>query len=226
LKIINSVQEKILKSFGDIKDSDQFYLTGGTALSYFYLKHRQSNDLDFFTSTEEIVGSFSHQLEDHLKANGFKCQRQRGLHSFVELIVTLDNETTLIHLAVDAAFRFEPTKEFPAFLHLKVDNLTDIASNKLLALFGRATLRDFIDVYFLIKKEGFSKEQLIDTAKKKDPGFDLYWLGVAFERINTFDSKSTDIFMLVKPLPIEELKTFFNQWRKEIAGELKPFKGQ
>ena len=28
---------------------EQFFLTGGTALSVFYLHHRRSNDLDFFT---------------------------------------------------------------------------------------------------------------------------------------------------------------------------------
>jgi len=54
-----------------------------------------------------------------------------------------------------------------------VDSLVDIASNKLLALFGRATLRDFIDIYFLIKKGFFTGEELIEKAKKKDPGFDL-----------------------------------------------------
>lgn len=28
---------------------DNFFLTGGTALAVFYLHHRRSNDLDFFT---------------------------------------------------------------------------------------------------------------------------------------------------------------------------------
>ncbi len=221
MKIINSIQEKILQRFGEIKDSDQFYLSGGTALAYFYLKHRQSNDLDFFTSAGDIVGSFSFQLENHLKANGFQCQRQRGLHSFVELIVTLDQETTLIHLALDSTFRFEQTQRFSDFPHLNVDNLTDIASNKLLALFGRATLRDFIDIYFLIQEKKFSRERLINDAKQKDPGFDLYWLGVAFERVNTFDSSSADILMLIKPLAMQELKAFFNRWRGEIAAGLR-----
>lgn len=221
MAIINKVQEAVLKNFSKIQDSQQFYLTGGTALSYFYLKHRQSNDLDFFTSDEEIILPFSQQLEAHLKAESFDCLRQRGIHSFVELFVTLNEDTTLIHLALDAAFRFEPTKEFPDFPHLKVDSLIDIASNKLLALFGRATLRDFIDVYFLLKKSHFSKEQLIDASKQKDPGFDLYWLGVAFERIHSFDSASADILMLLEPLVFEDLKESFDQWRKEIAEQLK-----
>lgn len=217
MKIISTVQEKILRSFAGIKDSDQFYLTGGTALAYFYLKHRQSNDLDFFTSTQEILDPFSHQLEDYLKANGFQCQRQRGLHSFVELVATLSQETTLIHLALDSDFRFEPTQEFPSYPKLRVDSLFDIASNKLLALFGRAALRDFVDIYFLIQKKCFSKKQLTDAALRKDPGFDLYWLGVAFERIHTFSVDSPDMLMVLDPVGLKQLQEFFDEWRREIG---------
>jgi len=32
----------------------RFYLTGGTALSEFYLKHRLSEDIDLFTKEEEV----------------------------------------------------------------------------------------------------------------------------------------------------------------------------
>lgn len=32
-----------------------FYLTGGTALSAFYLEHRVSEDLDFFTDSEDTM---------------------------------------------------------------------------------------------------------------------------------------------------------------------------
>lgn len=221
MKVINAVQEKILKSFGEVKDSDQFYLTGGTALAYFYLKHRQSNDLDFFTSIEEVIDPFSYQLEKYLLAEGFECQRQRAFNSFVELIVTFKKETTLIHLALDAAFRFEPTKESSEFPQVKIDNLTDIASNKLLALFGRATLRDFIDVYCLVQKNFFFKKQLMELAGKKDPGFDYYWLGVAFERVHSFNANSSDMLMLLEPVKLEELTRFFDDWRREIVEELK-----
>ncbi|MEW5692252.1 MAG: nucleotidyl transferase AbiEii/AbiGii toxin family protein [Candidatus Hydrogenedentota bacterium] len=34
--------------------TQKFYLTGGTALSEFYLKHRISEDLDFFCENEEV----------------------------------------------------------------------------------------------------------------------------------------------------------------------------
>lgn len=32
----------------------RFYLTGGTALAEFYLKHRLSEDLDLFTQDQEV----------------------------------------------------------------------------------------------------------------------------------------------------------------------------
>lgn len=123
-------------------------------------------------------------------------------------------------MAQDTPFRLEPVKEFPEYPKLKIDSLPDIASNKLLALFGRATLRDFIDVYFLIKKAGFSTTELMDKAKKKDTGFDLYWLGVALERINTFKTDSAEMLLLVEPVDFKDLIIFFNQWREEIGRRL------
>ena len=44
------IQKKIFTLFSKSKLSKHFYFTGGTALSVCYLHHRQSDDLDFFTS--------------------------------------------------------------------------------------------------------------------------------------------------------------------------------
>jgi len=44
--IITDLQRKILLAFCEIPGSEMFYLTGGTALSEFYLVHRRSYDED------------------------------------------------------------------------------------------------------------------------------------------------------------------------------------
>ncbi len=49
MQVISDIQKSILLDFPSVTDAGQFYLTGGTALAEFYLKHRKSNDLDFFT---------------------------------------------------------------------------------------------------------------------------------------------------------------------------------
>ena len=52
-KILSANQTKILDAIGkDPEICDFFYLSGGTALAGFYLKHRYSEDLDFFTDQE------------------------------------------------------------------------------------------------------------------------------------------------------------------------------
>ena len=220
MQIINKVQEAILREFPKVQESELFYLTGGTALAMFYLRHRKSRDLDFFTAVEGLIDPFSRRLEEKLRFSGMTVERQRGLHSFVELVVEQGNESTLIHLAQDAPFRFEPPKEFQEYPRLKVDTLVDLASNKLLALFGRATLRDFIDIYVLIQKSHFQPKELMEKAKQKDPGFDPYWLAVAFERIRTFQKDSPDMLMLLMPVSFQELLTLFDRWREEISSGL------
>lgn len=219
MEILTDLQKKILKIFAGLPDEEAFYLTGGTALSAFFLKHRKSHDLDFFTRVEELILPFSQKLETSLKKEHLKVERLRAFHSFIELSVDSSEDSTMIHLALDSPFRFELPFESNEIPKLKVDSLIDIATNKLLALFGRAVLRDFIDVYFLIK-ERFSKSELIEKACQKDPGFDLYWLGVAMERIEDFPDDSPEMPLLTRPCTISELKKFYKNWRKEIRREI------
>lgn len=220
MKLLSQLQKEIIEIFSTIPGNENFYLTGGTALSVFYLNHRRSNDLDFFTKTEEIVLPFSYRFENSIKSKGIDVERQRMVHSFIELVAKKEDEIVVVHLAQDSPFRFEEPKEFPEFPGVKVDSIIDIATNKLLALFGRATLRDFIDIYFLVKKGKFTTEELMDKAKLKDPGFDLYWLGVALERINIFQKDSPEMLLLVEPVDFEELSNFFNSWRQKLTKRL------
>lgn len=221
MEILSPLQNNILSLLDKFSDNDKnaFYFTGGTALAFFYLKHRKSNDLDFFADTEHLITPFSQKTEELLKREKLKVERRRGFQSLVELFVESGNDTTIIHLALDSPFRIEPTTSFKEFPTLRVDNLTDLAANKLLALFSRATLRDFIDVYFLATK-WIDKKTLIKNAQTKDPGFDLYWLGVALERIEGFSDDSPEMLLLLERCPISKIKDFFNKWRQEIREQI------
>ena len=219
MEILTNLQRKILLRFSELPDKEAFYLTGGTALSAIFLKHRRSNDLDFFTNTEELILPLSQKLEASLIKEGFKVEKSRGFHSFVELSVSLANDSTVVHFALDSPFRFEQPSVFKEIPGAKVDSLIDIATNKLLALFGRAELRDFIDIYFLCKIH-FNKTELIERAAQKDPGFDLYWLGIAMGRINDFSDDSPDMYLLTRTCTMKELKEFFSNWRRDILKEI------
>ncbi len=52
--------------------------------------------------------------------------------------------------------------------------LDELGADKLLALFGRAEARDFVDVHALAQRLGI--DRLLGLAKEKDSGFDEYVL--------------------------------------------------
>ncbi len=50
--ILTEWQKVFLKAFASSDLKEHFNLSGGTALSGFYLEHRLSDDLDFFSSVK------------------------------------------------------------------------------------------------------------------------------------------------------------------------------
>ncbi|MCD6318273.1 nucleotidyl transferase AbiEii/AbiGii toxin family protein [Candidatus Aerophobetes bacterium] len=70
-RIITNNQRRILTFFPSLSDSQFFYLTGGTALSEFYIGHRLSYDLDLFTGEKEFILLFSRLMEEKLKSRNF-----------------------------------------------------------------------------------------------------------------------------------------------------------
>ncbi len=207
MQILTKLQEEMLKIFGSTQESNLFHLTGGTALAAFYLRHRLSKDLDFFTGEEEIIGYFGERLKGNLEAIGIKTQTIRKFKSFFEILASKEEINVPIHLALDSPFRFEEPQE--TSFGVRVDSLMDIATNKLLTVFGRFEPRDFVDVFFLIK-EKFSMEQLIEKSKLKDPGLDEYYLAIAFHRAKELpDDISKFPVTMIKPFDIKEMKDYF-----------------
>lgn len=63
-------QKLVLEELANFKPlRSQFYLTDGTALSVFYLSHRYSEDLDFFSEQElknEVVNNFMRKISSRI----------------------------------------------------------------------------------------------------------------------------------------------------------------
>jgi len=64
------------------------------------------------------------------------------------------------------------------------------------------------------------KKELIENAKKKDSGFNLYWFVIAMEKIKTFSSQLLETYYLISSCTIEEIKEFYNKWIEEIRKEI------
>ncbi|MFZ8804638.1 MAG: nucleotidyl transferase AbiEii/AbiGii toxin family protein [Candidatus Calescibacterium sp.] len=211
------MQREILTIFSEIHDSKMFYLTGGTALAEFYLGHRKSFDLDIFTTEKGLIIPFSYAFEQELKKN-FLVKVVRRYETFVEFEVSAKGDSTKVQLAYDSPFRFE--NPIDSDIGVKVNDYTDLIVDKLLAFFGRAEPRDTIDLFFILKTEDFWK--LIELAKQKDPGFDLYWLAIALHKIKNFPDDLRDWPVdTIKKVDIKELKGLLLNLSREIMDKIK-----
>jgi len=131
-----------------------FYLAGGTGCAV-HLGHRISNDLDFFSKKD-----FSHfEIQNSLRSSG-------------HFIIDYSDSQTLIG-------RFNKTKisffhyNYPLirdthlFLNLSIPSLEDIGCMKIDAISSRGSKRDFVDLYFILKKFNLSLKEFFKYFEEK-----------------------------------------------------------
>lgn len=188
---------------------ENFYLTGGTALSAIYLHHRESDDLDFFSEQKFDQTTISDIVIEWSKKHNFKIDLRSNerVHIFN---FTFPDKT---NLKVD--FAYYPYKRVQKGVKTKsisVDSLFDIAINKLFTVSQRTAVKDFVDLYYLLKK--FTLWDLMEGAGVKF-GMKLDTLMIASDFMKA--SSFTFLPQMLKPLSLEQLKTFYTDLAKKIG---------
>jgi len=138
------------------------YLAGGTAL-YFYFSHRVSIDLDFFTQKQFRSESLLFKIRETIK------DTMTELIEKDTLIIYLSPEKirfSLFSLPYKLLSPLTPYQLAPGrFINLA--SLEDIEAMKAIALVQRGSAKDFVDLYFLLKKTGHSFPELFAKAQEK-----------------------------------------------------------
>lgn len=148
--------------------SGESYVAGGSALNELLARPRVSHDIDLFHDTEEAVDSTFEKDRRLLLDAGLEVALLRRAPGFIEAQVSTHRDAVLLQWLRDSAFRFFPLIEH-ADLGLTLHPF-DLATNKVLALVGRLTVRDWVDVIACdqgIQPLGY----LAWAACGKDPGF-------------------------------------------------------
>jgi len=205
-KTILSVNQKKLLNIisGDRTICSNFYLTGGTALAEFYLRHRYSEDLDFFSEKEfnpQAVSVFwkKTQKEAGIKKIDFQQSFNRNLF-FLRL---KDGDIVKTEFTFFPFPRIESKKKIG---QLSVDSLLDIAVNKLFTIYQKPRARDFIDLFLILKEENWKITDLIKKAKIKfDWHVDPLQLGVQFFQVK----EVKDYPRMIREIKPSEWQEFF-----------------
>ena len=186
-------QEKYLR--------ETFYFGGGTALSVFYLNHRYSVDLDFFSEKEfdkNVVIKFINSLSLQLGASVKMTKK--------EMVMWFELQKEKETLKVDFLnFPYPRVDKSLVYQEIEVDSPKDIGANKMLLLNLTEEPKDYVDLYFILK-EKCSIWDLIEVVRIKFKlDLDLVSLGEDFMNAE----KIKFLPLMIKPLTIDELKSFF-----------------
>ncbi len=193
------------------------YVAGGVALSLALKTHRLSRDLDVFHDTIEAVAASWDEDRGVLLGAGYTVTLLRERPGFVQATVSQGVEVLLIEWVHDSAYRF-----FPLVQHDEL-GLTlhpfDLATNKVLALIGRAEVRDWIDVIECDDRlQGLG--YLAWAACGKDPGFSPRGLLDHAARTSRYSAAEIEALAFDGPPPAaSELS---QRWRTALgtAGEV------
>lgn len=214
-----SILTKLHKEFLELVVSEpsitnQFYWTGGTVLSEFYLHHRDSHDLDLFSETEfdlDPITTFAGIAGKKLRAKHISHKQFLGLHTY-----ELQFSKTILKIDFNY-YPFPRINKGKTWHGLAIDSLEDIAVNKVHTLSTRARERDYIDLYFIMKNNDFTLPHLIFLAKAKfDWHIDPIQLGKVFVQVVTV----SDIPRMLVPFTRQDMENFFLKLARDLGKDI------
>lgn len=191
-----------------------FCLAGGYAVQAHGFVDRVSKDVDLFTTMAAAADFPVAQAEvaAALRADGLDVVVERAGPTFARLAVSdpVDGHASTLELGVD--WRAYP----PVQLALgPVLHPADAAANKLCALFGRAEVRDYIDVHGVLQDGRFRGDELLRMAADHDPGFNPEMFAEALRAVRRFPASAFEPYQLSAD-QVEALCARLLGWAEEI----------
>jgi predicted nucleotidyltransferase component of viral defense system len=158
-KKLYSLQDEVLEIVFRVED--EFYLTGGTALSRFYQEKRYSDDLDFFTNSST---RFNFAVKNILLelSKEFTIETELDSRDFVRIEI---NGLLQVDFVNDRVPRYKE----PIVLEngYKIDTIENILSNKITAVIGRDNPKDIFDIYLINKYYAVDWSEILASAQDK-----------------------------------------------------------
>lgn len=142
-----------------------FYLSGGTALSSWYLHHRESYDLDFFSNQPfdgEKIAQWIKLHENKLEYQAVSVNDDFGFYMF--MFRYSDNSRFKVDFSHYTSKRITKGMNWKG---LDIDSMYEIAINKAHTIRTRPRERDYIDLYCILKQTNWTIDKLFSDADKK-----------------------------------------------------------
>jgi hypothetical protein len=180
--ILYVLQDEVLRVIRSVEHG--LYLTGGTALSRGYYRHRYSEDLDMFANDKEEFVLWRDRCIEALRSlcdgRGFRLEvilrEARFGRLFVHGPVPLK-----VEFVNDVPCRIGAPWQHPELGML--DTRENILANKISALIDRGAPKDLADIYWLCLRDGLNVVNAIEDATGKAAGIFPPLVAKAIERV-------------------------------------------
>jgi hypothetical protein len=150
-------------------EDTEFYLTGGTAASRGYLKHRFSDDLDLFVSDDDRFALWADRVIQALsRSQRWVLTVHRKERRFVRCALKLSNLEMKLEMVNDVRSRVGAIKEHASLG--RMDGAENILANKIAALLDREEPKDLADIWGFCCRMGIPLEPAIAGAQGRAAG--------------------------------------------------------
>ena len=190
---LSTISPSTLELLNQLLKIDEFSglrLAGGTALAL-QIGHRKSIDLDFFGEV-----NFT-DLNGQNIFKGFKSVESLKVSKNINIFEINDVKVDFVNYSY-------PWLTDPIILDgIRMAQMEDIAAMKLAAITGRGTRKDFIDLYFLLRK--FTLEDIFQYYQQKYADASPY---LVLKSLVYFDDAENDISVnMIENISWEEVKS-------------------
>lgn len=162
---LTELQQAVLAAF--FEREREFFLSGGAALAGYHLGHRETLDLDLFTTRPEAFERGRFVLAEVAAALGATLDVRQDAPGFRRVVLDRGGEAVVVDTVLDRVPQIMDDK--PNVSGVRVDPPREILANKLCAVVGRAEERDLVDLWAL-ERSGLRIEDALPDALAKDGG--------------------------------------------------------
>jgi len=192
----------ILEELMSIKELENFYLVGGTALSLLY-GHRISVDLDLFSTNEFENEDITSILKKHFASSFIEEDKPNkfGIFCFIDNV-----KVDIIRYSHPLIFPTQTVQK------IRMYSVQDIMAMKIQAILGRGKKKDFWDIAELLQH--FTIQDFIEYHKQK---FSTQNLLITVPQVLTYfdDANDGENPISLKNQTWESVQQFINQKVRE-----------
>jgi hypothetical protein len=208
-RVLTPLKHDFLVAF--FERGNSFFLTGGSALGVFYLDHRFSFDLDFFTTDDALDWHvLDNEIRSISRALSASCKSVTSAPTFRRYELNREDEREILDFVIELVPQVDIEKELIG--NLRVDTLREIMLNKICTLIGRCEIKDVVDLYFLDKK-GLKVAEHLEAASRKEGGLDPAMMSFILDRMQIDEIPD----YVLKPVTVEDLRSFIETLRATLA---------